>query len=326
MVRIFVFLLVATLVSACDEQTKRPPTLQELVKVILEEEFKKKEAEKDQLSRRKDSLVGGSEGEQEPDDPKNARKIKALVCVSKLRYSSESENGVLSELIRRISLVYKSLEEERVASFSRSYNLNSDKFRDPIFEVVKQNLDVIGGVLGDLEVMREFLGEQEITNNENDSKTSQKWKFWPLKSQTHSLGESIDRVAKVRESLTYAVGEYGEVMVNNDDRLFDVLLINLRVAVGGSLIELESVLGFLYYKFEKGESLYGPNDKFYRRAEEVAGGLGGESESTRAGIENTAPEVPQRTDQGSETRCERDCDAKEVMDDVSTVCLANKFF
>jgi len=150
MVRIFVFLLVATLVSACDEQTKRPPTLQELVKVILEEEFKKKEAEKDQLSRRKDSLVGGSEGEQEPDDPKNARKIKALVCVSKLRYSSESENGVLSELIRRISLVYKSLEEERVASFSRSYNLNSDKFRDPIFEVVKQNLDVIGGVLGDL--------------------------------------------------------------------------------------------------------------------------------------------------------------------------------
>jgi len=86
--------------------------------------------------------------------------------------------------------------------------------------------------------MREFLGEQEITNNENDSKTSQKWKFWPLKSQTHSLGESIEQVAKVRESLTHAAGEYGEVMVNNDDRLLDVLLINLRVAVGGSLIEL----------------------------------------------------------------------------------------
>jgi len=122
----------------------------------------------------------------------------------------------------------------------------------------------------------------------NENMSLEEWKFWPIKSQTRTLSESIDRVTKVYESLSYAIGKYDQGMLCDDDRLLGMLVINLRVAVGGSLSELASVLGFLHYKFEKGESLYDPNDKFYRRAEVAAERSGDESKSRRADRENTA--------------------------------------
>ena len=157
-----------------------------------------------------------------------------------------------------------------------------------MFEAVKQNLDTVGGFLEDLKVISKFLDQQKIINDRNENMSLQEWKFWPIKSQTRTLSESIDRVTKVYQSLSYAIGKYDQGMVRDDDRLLGMLVINLRVAVGGSLSELASVLGFLHYKFEKGESLYDPNDKFYRRDEVAAGRSGDESKSRRADRENTA--------------------------------------
>jgi len=120
-----------------------------------------------------------------------------------------------------------------------------------LFEAVKQNLDTVGGFLEDLKVISKFLDQQKIINDRNENMSLEEWKFWPIKSQTRTLSESIDRVTKVYESLSYAIGKYDQGMLCDDDRLFGMLVINLRVAVGGSLSELASVLGFLHYKFNE---------------------------------------------------------------------------
>ncbi len=62
----------------------------------------------------------------------------------------------------------------------------------------------------------------------------------------------------MHESLSCAVGIYHKGVVDGNDRLFGIL-VDLRVEVGRSLAELESVLDFLCCKFQTGESLYDPS-------------------------------------------------------------------
>jgi len=266
------------------------------VKDILVEEYKKKKTEKqsqvqkDQLNKSEDLSGGGSGGKQEPDDPRNAGKIKTLVNARDVRCRLAGQDEVLSSLIVRLSWVFECLEKEKSGSFFREHNPNSVKAVDPVlFEKVRQNLVYLNGVLEDLKGTREFLRQQKITNDEEVSypseepansqlsttKEAQNFKnavqltFWPPKSKIHSLSESIDRVSAVYKSLSYAVGEYDKSSVNSDDRSFAVLLSNLRVIVGGSLTELASVIDFLQDKLETGESLYDPSDEFIKELKKL---------------------------------------------------------
>jgi hypothetical protein len=284
MVRIFAFLLVSTLLSGCDTWERKPRTLEELVKDILEQEDKKKEAEKqtqdekDQLIESENSLGDVSGEKQELDASRNAGEIEAFLNARMLRYRVTSEHEALLSLMYSLFRICESLEQVKSGDFSRESNSGSLRYVDLVLlERVKENLGKLSRFIGNLEDIREFLGRQEITKDERDGgfpkakedfddippdpKGTQDFehaiqkRFWLLRSQPQSLSESIDRTSEVHESLSCAVGIYHEGVVDGDDRLF-VFLVDLRVEVGNSLAKLESVLDFLCCKFQTGESLY----------------------------------------------------------------------
>ncbi len=105
MVRIFAFLLVSTLLSGCDTWERKPRTLEELVKDILEQEDKKKEAEKqtqdekDQLIESENSLGDVSGEKQELDASRNAGEIEAFLNARMVRCRVTSEHEALLSLM-----------------------------------------------------------------------------------------------------------------------------------------------------------------------------------------------------------------------------------